>query len=218
MNRKALVLISAMAAFGGFGGAVNAAPSTGGLSQPAAAQTQAVAGKPAPAFSLQDSKGKKHALSDYKGKLVVLEWVNYGCPFVKKHYESQNMQKLQKNYTGKGVIWLSINSSATGKQGSMTPDEVNKALKEKGAAPTAYLLDVDGTVGRAYGAKTTPHMFVIDQKGVLVYSGAIDDKVSTEISDVSGAKNYVAAALDEALAGKPISVASTKSYGCSVKY
>lgn len=218
MNRKALVLISAMAVAGALGGAVNAAPSTAGQSQSAAAQTQAVAGKPAPDFSLQDSKGKKHALSDYKGKLVVLEWVNYGCPFVKKHYESRNMQRLQKNYTGKGVIWLSVNSSANGKQGSMTPDEVNKALKEKGAAPTAYLFDADGTVGRAYGAKTTPHMFVIDQEGVLVYSGAIDDKVSTEISDVAGAKNYVAAALDEALAGKPISVASTKSYGCSVKY
>jgi peroxiredoxin len=219
MNKKAMVMISAMAVAGAFGMAVFATPSsTSEQAKPVAAQSQAVTGKPAPAFTLADSKGKKHSLSDYQGKFVVLEWVNYGCPFVKKHYESQNMQKLQKNYAAKGVIWLSVNSSAPGKQGHLAPDEINQALKEKSAYPTAYLLDLDGSVGRAYGAKTTPHMFVIDKKGVLVYSGAIDDKVSTDVSDVAGAKNFVSSALDEALAGKPISVASTKSYGCSVKY
>lgn len=175
-------------------------------------------GAKAPDFTLTDSNGKKQSLSDYKGKFVVLEWINHGCPFVKKHYETNNMQGLQKEATGKGVIWLSIASSAEGKQGHLTADEWNKANEEHGSAPTAVLLDPSGAVGKKYGAKTTPHMYVINPEGKLVYKGAIDDKPSYKNSDVPGAKNYVRAALDEAMAGKPVTVASTESYGCSVKY
>lgn len=184
----------------------------------ATSQAEAVVGKPAPPFALTDTSGKSHSLASYKGKFVVLEWINFGCPFVAKHYDSGNMQKLQKAYTGKGVVWLSINSSAPGKQGNMPPDQVNNRLTEKGAAPSAYLLDSDGKVGRTYGAKTTPAMYIIDTTGVLIYAGAIDDKASTDRADVASAKNYVQAALDQAMAGKPVAIAGTRSYGCSVKY
>jgi len=180
-------------------------------------ESQAVTGKSAPNFTLTDTNGKKHNLADYNGKYIVLEWFNQECPFVKKHYESGNMQKLQKEYTKKGVIWLSICSSAEGKHGYFSPKEHNKMFAEKKAAPTAILLDPDGKVGHLYGAKSTPDMFVINPKGILIYAGAIDDKPDLEDS-VSTAKNYVKAALDESMAGKPVSVASTKSYGCSVKY
>jgi len=175
-------------------------------------------GKPAPDFTLVDSHGKKHSLSDYKGKFVVLEWVNFGCPFVRKHYNSGNMQKLQKTYTKKGVVWLSICSSAKGKQGHFEPGKINAMLKEKGAAQTAYLIDEDGTMGKMYGAKTTPHMFIIDPKGILLYAGGIDDKPSTKLKDIDGAFNYVQAALDSALAGKPVKIKTARPYGCSVKY
>ena len=175
-------------------------------------------GQPAPEFTLTDSNGKSHNLSDFKGKFVVLEWLNHGCPFVVKHYESGNMQNLQKEYTGKDVVWLSIVSSAPGKQGHMSPEETNKAKAEKGSAATAVLLDEDGTVGKLYDAKVTPELYVINPEGVLVYAGAIDDKKSTDPSDVAGAKNYVKQALDEAMAGKPVSEPSTTAYGCSVKY
>jgi peroxiredoxin len=185
---------------------------------PVGARAAAVVGQAAPAFSLVDSKGVKHSLSDYKGKLVVLEWVNYQCPFVGKHYGSGNMQKLQQTYTGKGVVWLNVNSSAPGKEGNFTPAEIETKFKERNAKSTAYLIDADGTVGRAYGAKTTPHMFLIDATGKVIYAGGIDDKPSTDQADIAGAKNYVQAALDEALAGKPVSVATSTPYGCSVKY
>jgi AhpC/TSA family protein len=185
---------------------------------PATARAAAVVGQTAPDFTLADSNGAKHRLSDLKGKVVVLEWVNFECPFVGKHYGSGNMQKLQKAYTGKGVVWLSVNSSAEGKQGYYAPDKVNALMKEKGASPTAYLIDTDGTVGRAYGAKTTPHMFVVDPKGAVVYAGGIDDTPSTDLADIATAKNFVRAALDEALAGKPVTTASSAPYGCSVKY
>jgi peroxiredoxin len=178
----------------------------------------AVVGKAAPDFTLVDSNGQSHTLSSYQGKHVVLEWVNFGCPFVGKHYGSGNMQRLQKAYTGKGVVWLSVNSSAQGQQGFHTASEVNALLKEKGAAPTAYLIDTDGKVGHLYGARTTPHMFVVDPKGTLVYAGGIDDRPSTDQADIQGATNYVSAALDETLAGKAVTVASSKPYGCSVKY
>lgn len=179
---------------------------------------EASVGKTAPDFTLVDSNGKSHSLSAYRGRLVVLEWVNFGCPFVRKHYSSGNMQRLQRAYTGKDVVWLSINSSAAGKQGNHTPAEINAALAEHGAAPTAYLIDAAGTVGRAYGARTTPHMFVVSPAGVVLYAGGIDDRPSTDVADIEGATNYVRAALDETLAGKPVSVADTKPYGCSVKY
>lgn len=175
-------------------------------------------GQKAPSFSLPDSTGKTESLSDYKGKYVVLEWINHGCPFIKKHYNSGNMQALQKEYTGKGVVWLSICSSAKGKEGYLEAEEWNKITMEKGAAPTAVLLDPAGKVGKAYGAKATPHMFVIGPDGRLLYQGAIDDTASTDPDDIKTSKNYVRAALDEAMAGKPVTVSSTKAYGCGVKY
>lgn len=175
-------------------------------------------GQPAPEFALTDSNGKSHKLSDFKGKFVVLEWLNHGCPFVKKHYGSGNMQKLQKEYTGKDVVWLSIVSSAPGKQGHMSPAETNKAKEESGSAATAVLIDEDGTVGRLYDAKTTPHMFVVNPEGVLIYMGAIDSVKSPDPADIAGAKNYVKQALDEAMAGKPVSEPTTTAYGCGVKY
>lgn len=175
-------------------------------------------GQPAPAFTLTDSDGKSHSLSDFQGKVVVLEWLNHGCPFVVKHYESGNMQKLQKDYADKGVVWLSVVSSAPGKQGHMSPEDTNKTKAEKGSAATAILIDEDGTVGKLYNAKVTPEMFIINSDGVLVYAGAIDDKKSTDTADIAGAKNYVAQALDEVLAGNPVSETTSTAYGCSVKY
>src|SRR5882672_6857502 len=161
-------------------------------------------GKISPEFSLLDTNGQTVSLKNYRGKYVVLEWTNYSCPFVRKHYQSGNMQALQKEETAQGVVWLSINSSAAGKEGNMSPDEWKSAIKEKGAAPTTVLLDGDGKVGKMYGATNTPHMFVIDPKGVLIYKGAIDDKPTTDPEDVKGAHNYVRAALAEAMAGKPV--------------
>ena len=175
-------------------------------------------GETAPDFTLTDTSGKAHALSDFKGKFVVLEWLNHDCPFVHKHYDSGNMQALQKEYTAKDVVWLSINSSAEGKEGYYPADKANELTKEKGASPTAVFLDEDGKVGKLYGAKTTPHMFVISPQGLLIYQGAIDSKPSTDVADISLSTNYVKAALDEAIAGKVVSEPSTKSYGCSVKY
>ena len=186
------------------------------LASPAGAQ--AVVGQPAPAFTLPDASGAQESLASFKGKWVVLEWVNPECPFVKKHYGSANMQKLQKAYTAQGVVWLSIDSSAPGKQGYMDGAQASAFVKEKGASPSALLLDPQGTVGRAYGARTTPHMFIINPEGKVVYAGAIDDKPSTDTGDVAGAKNYVATALDEVMAGKPVTTTSSQPYGCSVKY
>jgi peroxiredoxin len=175
-------------------------------------------GEPAPDFSLAGIDGKTYKLSDFKGKYVVLEWNNLDCPFVKKHYGSGNMQALQKKYTDKGVVWLTICSSAQGKQGYYEPAALQEMTKERKLASTAYLRDPDGTVGRTYGAKTTPSMFVVNPDGKLIYAGAIDDKPSTDPNDIPGASNYVAACLDASLAGKPVATKSTVSYGCSVKY
>jgi peroxiredoxin len=178
----------------------------------------ATPGNQAPEFSLPASDGKTYNLSDYKGKWVVLEWTNKNCPFVKKHYGSNNMQKLQETYIHKGVNWFSICSSAPGKEGYMTERETTRHRVEAGIRSTASLLDPQGKVGKMYGAKTTPHMFIIDPKGIVVYAGAIDDHNSPNASDIPKSKNYVSAALDEALAGKPVTTASTQPYGCSVKY
>jgi len=175
-------------------------------------------GDPAPAFTLVDLDGNKRSLADYAGKTVVLEWLNYDCPFVKKHYDSGNMPKLQKQYTADGVVWLAIVSSAPGKQGNYPPAELKAKGAEKGAAPTAVLLDPDGTVGRAYGAKTTPHMYVVDGEGVLRYEGAIDSVPSTDADDIAGATNYVAGAIQAVKAGEDVEPATTQAYGCSVKY
>ncbi len=175
-------------------------------------------GRAAPDFSGIDSNGKTHELSNYKGKYVVLEWLNYSCPFVKKEYDSKNMQSLQKEYTAKGVVWLSVISSAPGKEGYGTPQEINQKNKEAGNLATGVILDPEGKIGRLYNAKTSPHMFIINPEGVLIYNGAIDDKPTRDQKDIATAKNYVKQALDEAMNGKPVSISSSQPYGCSVKY
>ncbi len=188
------------------------------LSLAGAAMAEAVVGQAAPAFTGTDTKGQAHALADFKGKTVVLEWTNHLCPYVKKHYGSGNMQKLQTAATADGVVWLSIVSSAEGKQGHVTPEEADKIVAEAGAKPTAKLLDPAGEIGKAYGAKTTPHMYVIDPNGTLVYAGAIDSNSSADPKTIEGATNYVAEALAAVKAGTPVATAETEAYGCSVKY
>jgi peroxiredoxin len=175
-------------------------------------------GEAAPDFTAGDSNGQSQKLSSYRGKFVVLEWHNQGCPYTRKHYETGNMQKLQKEWTGKGVVWLTVISSAPGKQGYVTASEENDYLRRSNSSPTAVLLDPKGDLGRLYGAKTTPHMYIIDPHGTLIYNGAIDDRPTADQSDVAGARNFVSQALQEATAGKPVSTASTTPYGCTVKY
>jgi peroxiredoxin len=175
-------------------------------------------GEAAPDFTATDSNGKVHKLAEYQGKFVVLEWTNRGCPYTQKHYTSGNMQKLQREWTGQEVIWLTVVSSAPGKQGYVTASEENAYLKQVNAAPSAVLLDPTGALGHLYDAKTTPHMFVISPQGTLIYNGAIDDRPSTDVADVRGAKNYVTAALQESKSGKPVSNPTSRPYGCSVKY
>jgi peroxiredoxin len=183
------------------------------------ARAEAVVGEAAPSFSVADCCGKKVSLDDFKGKYVVLEWTNHECPFVVKHYSGGNMQALQKEYTGKGVVWLSVISSAPGKQGYVKDmEQAMKLTEDRKASPSHVLFDNDGTVGKAYGAKTTPHMFIINPEGKVIYAGAIDDKKSADAKDIATSKNYVKAALDEALAGKPVTAATSAPYGCSVKY
>jgi peroxiredoxin len=190
----------------------------GVFAQPAVAADPAAVDAPAPGFTLHDAQGGTHTLADYKGKFVVLEWVNFDCPFVRKHYGSGSMQELQRTMTSQGVIWLSICSSAPGKQGYFEGEALRERIAAEQAVPTAYLVDPDGDVGKLYSAKTTPHMFVIDPKGTLIYAGGIDDKASTDKADMARATNYVTAALKEAMEGKPVAVKITRSYGCSVKY
>jgi peroxiredoxin len=173
---------------------------------------------PAPSFTLKDAEGKTHSLADFKGKFVVLEWVNFGCPFVRKHYDSGNMQALQKAYTGKGVVWLSVCSSAPGKQGHFAGGALREKIAEEHSAATAYLVDEEGTVGKTYEARTTPHMFVVNPEGTLIYAGGIDDIASTDRDDIAKATNYVRQSLDAAMSGKPVAVKGSKPYGCSVKY
>jgi peroxiredoxin len=173
---------------------------------------------PAPDFTATDSRGQTQALDKYHGKYVVLEWHNQGCPYTRKHYVSGNMQALQKQWTGKGVVWFTVISSAPGAQGYVTPSQENAYLAEMHAAPTAALLDPEGKIGRLFNAKTTPDMYVIDPQGKLIYTGAIDDRPTPDASDIQGAHNYVSDALTEAMAGKPVATPYTRSYGCSVKY
>ena len=175
-------------------------------------------GEAAPDFTATASNGKTFHLADYRGKYVVLEWHNNGCPYVGKHYKSGNMQRLQKEWTGKGVIWFTILSSAPGKQGYVTSNEENDYLTKMQAAPTAALLDPSGEIGHLYDAKTSPQMVVINPEGTLIYSGAIDDKPTTDLQDVPTATNYVSLALQESMAGKPVQTTTTRPYGCSVKY
>lgn len=175
-------------------------------------------GTAAPNFKGTDSTGTEQTLSQYRGKFVVLEWANRGCPYDGKHYRSGNMEALQKEWTAKGVIWLTVISSAPGEQGYVTPAEETEYLKQMHAAPTAAILDPTGVIGRLYEARTTPHMFVIDPTGKLIYQGAIDDKPTTDVADIKTARNYLNEALTDAMSGKPIPVAVTRPYGCSVKY
>lgn len=175
-------------------------------------------GAAAPAFSAMDSHGNIVSLGDYAGKTVVLEWTNHQCPFVRKHYDSDNMQSLQKDTTGKGIVWLSIISSAPGKQGHVSGEEANSIVEKRGSAPSAVILDGQGDIGRAYAAKTTPHMYIINGEGTLLYKGAIDDTPSARPADVKIAKNYVRVALASLAAGEDIAENSTRPYGCSVKY
>jgi peroxiredoxin len=174
--------------------------------------------QPAPNFALEGSDGKQHSLADYKGRFIVLEWTNPQCPFVHKFYDSGTMQNLQKEETAKGVVWLRINSSAPGHNGAQTVSDLASYVASNHVAATASLLDPDGKVGHMYGARTTPHMFVIDTSGKLVYAGGIDNKPSPDAADIPKAKNYVTAALDEIMAGKPVSAPTARPYGCSVKY
>jgi len=185
---------------------------TGGTALGASAGTQA------PGFSIADTSGKVVRLADYRGKYVVLEWTNPECPFVRKHYASGNMQALQKDWGAKGVVWLAVNSTSASSPEFKTPEQMRDWMRVQGAAPAATLLDRTSETGRAYGARTTPQMFVVDPAGNLIYQGAIDDKRSADPADAKTANNYVRAALTEALAGKPVTVASTVPYGCSVKY
>jgi AhpC/TSA family len=178
----------------------------------------AVVGQPAPAFSVVDASGKTVSLADYKGKTVVLEWVNPGCPYVRKHYDSANMQATQKGAAGQGVVWLAVNSTATGHYDYKKPAEMTAWMAGQKAAAAHTLMDSDGKVGKAYSARTTPHMYIVDAKGALVYAGGIDDKPSSNPADVKTAKNYVNAALADMAAGKPVAQAVTRPYGCSVKY
>jgi peroxiredoxin len=179
-------------------------------------------GDPAPAFTAVDTRGKSHALAGYAGKWVVLEWFNHDCPYTKKHYAQENgvgnTQAMQQEYTKRGVVWLSVVSSAPGKQGFTSVADAERLTREKGATPTAVIRDTAGALGRLYGARNTPQFAIIDPKGVLRYSGAIDDRRTPRVRDIEGATNYVRAALDAGLAGKPIAVAETQPYGCDVKY
>jgi len=181
-------------------------------------KTSASIGQPAPYFTLQGGDGKQHSLADYKGKFVVLEWTNPQCPFVHKFYDSGTMQKLQKSETAKGVVWLRINSSAAGHEGYQTVSDLASYEKDHNVAASESLLDPTGAIGHTYGARTTPHMFVINPKGILIYAGGIDNQPSTDASDIPSATNYVTTALDEAMAGKPVTTPTAPPYGCSVKY
>jgi peroxiredoxin len=181
-------------------------------------QAAAVPGQPAPDFRAVDVNGKAVALADFKGRYVVLEWNNPNCPFVMKHYDSGNMQALQQKNTATGIVWLAINSTAESHSDFMAPARLAAWFTQQKASPTAILMDTRGDIGRAYGAKVTPHMYVIDPKGTVIYAGAIDDKRTANPADVRTATNYVAVALADARAGKPIANATSTAYGCSIKY
>ena len=185
---------------------------------PAPALATPKIGEAAPAFTGTDSNGQTVNLSDYAGKTVVLEWSNHQCPYVRKHYESGNIQTLQGEATGDGVVWLTILSNAAGEQGNVTPAEANELTASRNAKPSRVILDPAGTIGHAYEAKTTPHMFIVDTSGKLVYMGGIDDKATADQGDIPGATNYVREALNEIKAGQPIAHPETRAYGCSVKY
>ena len=191
---------------------------TGFAAMAGSALAAATVGKAAPDFTLSDLSGKTVRLADFKGRHVVLEWHNPNCPFVVKHYDSGNMPALQARFDAKETVWLSINSTHPSHQDYMKADKLKRYLSDKGATPDAYLIDLEGNVGIEYAARTTPHMYVVNPSGTLVYAGAIDDKRSTRLDDVKTAQNYLVAAVEESRAGKPVSTSSTSPYGCSIKY
>lgn len=184
----------------------------------AGAQAAATVGQPAPEITLKDTTGKTVRLSDFKGKHVVLEWTNPGCPFVRKHYDSGNMPATQKDAAGKDVVWLAVNSTEKASGDYLEPAKLSGWLKERQSVPTAILMDEEGTAGRAYGARTTPHMYIVNPQGQLIYAGGIDSIASAKVDDIPRATNYVKTGLAEALAGKPLTAATTRPYGCSIKY
>jgi peroxiredoxin len=206
-----LTLISRLASIAGCAGFA-------AILVPPQAVAQARVGSPAPAFTAIDSNGHAHTLGQYSGKYVVLEWHNQGCPYTRKHYISGNMEDLQKEWTGKGVVWFTVISSAPGQQGYVTDAEENAYLAKMHADPTAVLMDPAGKLGRLYDARTTPEMYVIDPEGKLIYEGAIDNRPTPDMDDIKGADNYLNDALSEAMAGKPVAPSYTRPYGCSVKY
>ncbi len=214
MNKSWLCAVAAVSAFG-----LASIPALGGWTHrtPTLA-SEAKVGEAAPSWTLSDTKGASHSLSDYVGKFVVLEWTNHQCPYVQRHYRTGNMQKTQKFAIDHGAVWLSVVSSAPGSAGYVTAEEGQALLKSQHSLATAKLLDPEGTVGRAYNARTTPDLMIVDPKGVLIYSGGIDDKPNAEDSETPAAHNYVIAALEEALAGKPVTDPVTHPYGCGVKY
>ena len=211
MSRRAL-LIS--------GAAVGVGAALGGwmLLDGGVAVASVATGAQAPAFSVQDGEGRTRTLAEFSGRTVVLEWTNFGCPYVRKHYGAANMQATQKAAVDKGVVWLAVNSTASDATDYLTPDKMGSWMREQKAAATATLMDTEGRLGRAYGARTTPHLYVIDTRGTLVYAGAIDSRPTARASDIPGATNHVNQALGELLAGKPVSVPATQPYGCTVKY
>jgi peroxiredoxin len=206
LHRQSLALITSVSILIGTMFAVNAASAA------------AVVGQKAPEITLTDTAGKTVRLSDFKGKHVILEWNNPGCPFVRKHYNTSNMQTLQKEAAGKGVVWLAVNSTEKSHQDYMTPAVLGKWMVDQKAAPTATLMDEAGDTGKAYGARTTPHMYVVNPQGVLVYAGGIDSNPSANTEDIKTATNYVRQTMNEVVAGKPVSMPTTRTYGCSVKY
>jgi peroxiredoxin len=197
---------------------VLAAAAVATLAMASTAHAAATVGQPAPSFSVADATGKTVSLADYKGKYVVLEWVNPGCPFVRKHYDSANMQGTQKQAVGSGAVWLAVSSTAEGTSDYKAPADLARWMQQHEAPVTATLMDDAGQVGRAYGARTTPHMYVVDPQGTLIYAGAIDSKPTARVADIQTATNYVKQALGEAMAGKPVSTPTTQAYGCTVKY
>jgi len=188
------------------------------LASPAWAAGVAKVGETAPAFNTAATNGRSVSLADQRGKIVILEWTNHDCPYVRKHYESGNMQTLQKEITAQGVVWLTLISSSPGTQGYVSPKEADELTASRKANPTAVLLDPTGAVGKAYGATNTPHMYIVDKAGLLVYAGAIDDRPTTRRADVQGAHNYVRAALEDMAAGRAVQTPITRAYGCTVKY
>ena len=196
---------------------LSAAAAAAILMQGHAMAAPAVVGQSAPGFTLTDTAGKPVRLADFKGKTVVLEWNNPGCPFVRKHYQG-NMQSLQKEAAAQGVVWLAINSTETASGDYLSPAQLARWMQDKQAAPTATLMDEDGVVGKAYGARVTPHMYIVNAQGVLVYAGGIDSIPSSRVDDITKATPYIRQALGEIKAGKPLSVSTSQAYGCSVKY